>query len=587
MRLPFHRTSRTLRPIRGAAWLGLAVVAAAVACSLARPTGENPDVVDRLTARAATSDRAMVASPSAAANRIGLEILARGGNAIDAAVAIAVALGAADPGDSGLGGTTYILLRLADGRSVAIDGSSRVPIHISRADLRRLFEAERKFGPELAETPGSLAGLELARSRYGTMSLAELVEPSIAIAESGFRLSSFQRASVARYLEDIRTIEPLASLVLDSAGEVLPAGTEIRLPGLARTLRRIADGGADEFYRGSIASEIEADMIRRNGFVRRADLGLMKARELTPYRGSYRGLEVLAFPAPGAGGAVIESLNMLECHTPETLRRDDVDRLQLMAEIFHIADEDDRAHAPDPNLPQPIHQPVHLAKSFAAERAAVIAPGRPVPPEAFQTRAFRPSLESQTVHVSVIDEQGNAVSLTQTLGRFFGNKIVAHDLGFLYNVLLGGLDPSDPAQLRPMTVHALDGAPTIVVADGEPLLVLGSAGSSRIPGAIATVVSNVIDRGMSLAEAVAAPRALWSLGDSTNGLMLEITPPVRADHARSLEAMGYRERFFVELPALYQEVSKFGGVNAVLRDPATGRLTGVGDPRRLGDARGL
>jgi gamma-glutamyltranspeptidase/glutathione hydrolase len=419
------------------------------------------------------------------------------------------------------------------------------------------------------------------------MSLAALMEPAIVVAENGFQLTSFQRASIEKYLDDIRSIEPLNSLVLDSEGEVLPAGARIRLPGLASTLRRIADGGVDEFYRGSIAAEIEADMIRRHGFVRRADLALVRARELSPYRGTYRGFEVLAFPAPGAGGAVIESLNLLECHSPETLQRDDVTRLQLMAESFHIANEDDRAHAPDPNLPQLAEQPVHLDKAFAASRAALIVPGRPVPAEAFQARAFRPSLESQTVHVSVIDEHGNAVSLTQTLGRFFGNKIVAHELGFLYNVLLGGLDPGNPAQIRPMAIHSLDGAPTIILADGKPLLVLGSAGSSRIPGAVATVVSNVIDRGLPLADAVAAPRALWSLGDSTRGFMLEIAPPVRAAHARALESMGYQERFFVDFPALYQDVSKFGGVNAILRDPETGRLTGVGDPRRIGDARGL
>jgi gamma-glutamyltranspeptidase/glutathione hydrolase len=313
----------------------------------------------------------------------------------------------------------------------------------------------------------------------------------------------------------------------------------------------------------------------------------MTARELTPYRSSYRGLEILSFPSPGAGGAVIESLNLLERFAPETLRSEGVDRLQVMAEALHIAIEDHRSLAPDPNLPQPSGQPAYLNKRHAAERAALIEPGRPVPAEAFRTRSFRPSLESQTAHLSVIDENGNAVSLTQTLGRFFGNKVVAHELGFLYNTLLGGTDPTNPDHLRPLSILPLDCAPTIVVADDEPLLVLGSAGSSRIPGAVATVISNLVDRGLSLDEAVAAPRVLWSDGDNTVGLLLEIRSPIREQHARSLAEMGYTAGIELRLPAPYEVLSKFGAVNAVRRDPETGRLTGVGDPRRDADARGL
>ncbi len=571
--------------------MGLAVLAAAVAgavaCSLATGRGDEPERVRHLVARPAVSDLGMVASTSVEANQAGVQVLARGGNAVDAAVAIALALGAADPGDSGLGGTTFILVRLASGRAVAIDGSSPVPIRVSQPTLQRLHAADQKFGPELAATPGSLAALELARSRYGTMAMRELLEPAISIAEAGYRLSPVHRASIFKYLADIRLSPSLASIVLDEAGDPLRSGTLIRWPGLARTLRRIADGGAAEFYQGAIAEEIEADMIRRHGFVRRPDLMLVRARELEPYRGSYRGLEVLAFPAPAAGGAVIESLNLLETFPPELLRTDSVDRLQAMAEAFHIAIEDHRALMPDSNLPQSFEQPEYLDKRYAANRAKVITFGRPVPADAFHPKQYRPELESQTVQVSVIDRDGNAVSLTQSLGRFFGNKVVAGEMGFLYNTLLGGADPANPDHLRPRTILPQDGAPTIVVAGGRPLLVLGSAGSSRIAGCIATVISNVVDRRMTLVEAVQAPRVLWSEGDSSEGLALEITPPIRERHARTLKAMGYQEGIRAQLPAPYLEIYRFGGVNAVFRDPATGRLTGVGDPRRNADARGL
>lgn len=564
-----------------------AMLAGALSCSLASRSGAQSEKVRRLVAHSAVSDLGMVASTSVEANEIGVQVLARGGNAIDAAVAIALALGAADPGDSGLGGTTFILVRLAGGRAVAIDGSSPVPVRVSRPVLQRLHDAEQKFGPELAATPGSLAALELARSRYGTMSLRELIEPAISIAAAGYRLSPFHRASVLKYLDDVRLSPSLASIVLDQAGDPLPAGTLIQWRGLDRTLRRIADGGAEEFYQGSIAAEIEADMIRRQGFVRRQDLRLVRARELDPYRGSYRGLEVLTFPTPGAGGAVIESLNLLECFPPELLRTDSVDRLQAMAEAFHIALEDHRALMPDCNLPQPFVQPTYLDKGYAASRARLITPGRPVPADAFLPKQYRPELESQTVQVSVIDRDGNAVSLTQSLGRFFGNKVVAGEMGFLYNTALSGADPANPNHLRPRTILPQDGAPTIVVADGRPLLVLGSAGSSRIAGAIATVISNVVDRRMALAEAVEAPRALWSGGDTTRGLLLEVLPPVTEHHVRTLREMGYDEGFQARFPSPYLDLYRFGGLNAVYRDPATGRLTGAGDPRRMADARGL
>lgn len=570
---------------------GLAVVAAALAgalsCSIASRPSDQPEKVRRLVARPATSDLGMVASTSVEVNQIGVQILARGGNAVDAAVAMAVALGAADPGDSGIGGATFILIRMASGRAVAIDGSAPVPIRVSQPALRRLHDADRKFGPELATTPGSLAALELASSRYGTLPLRELIEPAIPIAEAGYRLTPFHRASIFKYLDDVRQSPTLARVVLDQAGDPLPTGTLIRWPGLARTLRRIADGGAAEFYQGAIAAEIEADMIASHGFVRRSDLMLVRARELEPYRGSYRGLEVLTFPPPGAGGAVIEGLNLLETFPQELLRSDGIERLQAVGEALHIAIDDHRALMPDSTRMQPFAQPEYLDKSYAASRAKVIELGRPVPESAFLARQYRPELESQTVQVSVIDRDGNAVSLTQSLGRFFGNKVVAHEMGFLYNTLLGGADPSNPAHLRPRNILPQDGAPTIVVADGRPLLVLGSAGSSRIAGIIATVISNVVDRRMTLVEAVQAPRVLWSEGDTSKGLGIEIYPPIRERHARALKAMGYHGGVQARFPSPYLELFRFGGVNAVYRDPATGRLTGVGDPRRNADARGL
>lgn len=572
-------------PRYGFRWTSAALLGALAACSLAHRGGD-PDLVTRVVADPARSDRAMVASSSAEANRVGVGILEAGGNAVDAAVAVAVALGVVDAGDSGLGGSAVILVRMADGRAVAIDGSPAVPIRVDWNALQRIQDEEGKAGPELAAVPGALAALDHALRRFGTIGLREAIGPSIPLAAAGSMVTPFQRGSILKYLDDVRAASPLDRILLDDEGDAIPVGSVLRWPRLDRTLRRIAERGAGELYRGAMAAEIDADMRRRGGPVRRADLALYRARELEPLHSTYRGREVLSFPLPGAGGAVVAGLNILDQFSPDRLSADGVDRLQVMAEAFHIALEDQRRTLDQAAAPQSAQDVPYLAREHARRRAALIVPGRPVAPELLGTPGWRPDLESQTVQVSVVDADGNAVALTQSLGRFYGNKIVADDLGFPYNTFLSGLDAHHPEKVTVRSPIATDGAPTIVVEAGRPLLVLGASGSSRIPGAIATVVSNVVDRGMSLAAAIEAPRSLWSAGSTTKGLLLEVRPPVTAAHARELEAMGYEDGRRETLPIRYQDLSRFGGVNAVHRDPATGRLTGVGDPRRNGHALG-
>ncbi len=586
-RCPFEvKPRKTELPLLAA--LAGAALLAGLACTFARHAETGPELAERLNAKVASSDLGMVASSAPEANRIGLQVLANGGNAVDAAVAVAIALGAVDAGDSGLGGATFILYRKANGESIAIDGSAPVPIHASRAVLQKVAAEKRNFGPELACTPGSLAALEYARAHYGTRPLRELVEPSIPLAEAGLVVTPFQTSTVAKYLDDIRLSDPLCRVLLGPDSQPIRPGSVLRWPGLTHTLRAIADGGAAEFYRGTIAAEIEADMIRHGGFVRRDDLGLMRVRVLEPLHDSYRGLDVLSFPLPASGGAVLEGLNILESFPVETLQRDDVERLQVMAEALHLALEDHRRLSGDPNLPQRFQNVTYQGKAYAKTRADLIVPGRPVPESAYaSSRPEAPELESQTVQVSVIDHDGNAVALTQSLGRFYGNKVLAEGLGFLYNTFLSAIDPNHPQALRPRAIIPCDAAPTIVVKDGALMLVLGSAGSSRIPGAVVTVISNVVDRAMPLGAAVQAPRVLWSKGTKARGLLIEVLPPVTESQVTELEAMGYTPGAVARFPAPYLDLFRFGGVNAILRDPTTGHMTGVGDPRRNADAQGL
>ncbi len=557
-----------------AAALAIAIAAATSACTQARRADSARPEVRELRAVEARSEHGMIATGTADSSRIGARILEAGGNAVDAAVAAAFALAVVDPGDSGLGGMTLALVRLADGRTVAVDGWAKVPMRIDADRIAELQQAKVRRALEYTAAPTSLATLAYLSERYGTMPLADLIMPAVEVAEGGFTQTTFQISSMERYLDSMLQSEHLRFLVLDN-GTDLPSLEKVYFrPKFAECLRRIARRGAADFYRGSMAAELVADISRWGGFVTLQDLGLARVRELTPATGTYRGLDVFAFPSPGSGGAVVEALNILEQFPVEQLRGQSVDRLQILIESFRIALGDRRQFRPDPNLPDG-HRNLHfLTKEFAAERAAMIHLGTALPQDAFPPPSPCVETDTQTTHVSVVDRWGNTVSMTQTLSNFYGAQEMHPDLEIPYNNLLEGV--CDPV---PRTAIVSDMAPTIVVRDGAPLLALGSAGSSRIPAIIALVVSNVVDGGMGVGEAVQAPRMLWG-GRRLPPLSIEVRPPVTKKLVRWLEDMGYTDIATIELPSPLGRFAIYGGVNAVYRDPSTGVLIGVGDPRR-------
>lgn len=539
-------------------------------------------VISTLETQPVHSLYGMAATGTEESTRIAAEVLEAGGNAVDAAVAAAFALGVADIGDSGLGGATYIVIRFADGSATFIDGSAAMPLRADRALLAAMDAEEEENGMPRAAVPGSLMALEHAAARYGTRPLATLVEPAIRLAESGFFANSFQEVAVRSYFEDVLKSDFLKYFVLEDGREPPSTTTRQCRPVLAATLRRIAAGGSAEFYRGRIAAEIEADMSARGGFVSRSDLALYKVRETSPLRGSYRGAEVLAPPYPAMGGALIEALNILERFSPKALSTDDALRHQLFAEAFHMALADHGRLFSDQSQLATSARSRLLEKEFAAERAAMIAPGRPVVSDEFPPVEGMPddTGDGNTTQVSVIDRWGNAVSVTQSLGRFFGNKRLHPKLGFPYNNFLEG---SQGIGMRGPIPTSM--CPTIVAWQGEALLVLGSSSSSRIPGIVASVISNVVDRGMGLQEAVLAPRVLWSIA-ADPGPYAEIFGPITRRQVDELESFGYTSVFRAELPVRQSGLSRFGSVNAVHLDRLNRVLTGVGDPRRNGCARG-
>jgi gamma-glutamyltranspeptidase/glutathione hydrolase len=542
-----------------------------------------------LFAPEAHSDHGMVSSGSVEATRAGVQILERGGNAVDAAVAAAFALGVADPGGSGLGGMTYILISLPNGRAIAIDGSAIVPLAADAATLLQLRDAGEHMKGRAVAVPATLAALDHALARYGTMRLEEVLQPSIEIADRGFRLSSNTVAWTTGYFDEILASRYLRFVVLDGGDRAGSVGDIVCRPDLATTLRRLAEEGANSFYRGEMAHTIGQDLRSLGGYIQPVDLARVRARELQPLRSKYRGADIISYPWPGGGGEVAESLNILQTFSREFLAEDSVNRLHVMIEAFRIAHTDHLHYGHNPAQQAVGANDYYLSEEHARERASLIIPGRAIPDEVLGVAGPGPRMGEHTTHLSVIDRNGTAVALSQTLCRQYGAKVATPGLGFPYNSCLEFFDfenPGSPYYLSPRAPYATTMAPTIVRRDGQ-VMILGSAGSDRISPSVVEVISKVIDRDMGIRDAVVAPRVLWNSAHDPERICIEITDPITKKDADRLQTFGFDHMFRLHFPPVPREdLAFFGGVNAAFYDSATGVFSGVGDPRRSGYALG-
>jgi gamma-glutamyltranspeptidase/glutathione hydrolase len=409
--------------------------------------------------------------------------------------------------------------------------------------------------------------------------------PAIDVAENGYELSQIQNTWTEKYYENILRASPYGPYLIMEDGRTIGKPGDIHCqPDLARTLRRLAVEGVDSFYRGSIADEIEANMIASGGFLRKADLVMYRVRERPPARGTYRDVEVLTVGAPGGGETLIEALNIMETFEPDFLASDTLERHHTLVEAFRIAGAD-RINSGACAWGAPM-----TSKTRARDRAAMIVPGRVVPIVEItgpMDPGCLPKGES-TTQVSIIDQWGNAVSLTQTLSRSFGAKVVTPHLGFFYNSFVESFNVDKPhcgGFLQPRSECINDMAPTIVLRNRNPVAVIGTPGSNRIPGILAQVISNLVDRGLSLHRAVTAPRLTWG-GYTRTRATVEMAGGFTSEDIDTLLDMGYSEVERIEFPATLLGLTRGGGVNAVSFDPETGIYVGVIDPRRGGLALG-
>ncbi len=524
----------------------------------------------------------MVVAQETRAARIGADVLRRGGNAIDAAVATGFALAVTYPRAGNIGGGGYMVIHLADGRDIAIDYRETAPAAMTRdifLDDKGDADPQKSRDSALAVgVPGTVAGLALAHAKYGSgkFTLADLMAPAIELARNGIPVEDDVADSLPSMQRRMARWPASARIFLKPDGQPLAPGDMLVQRDLAETLSAIARDGPRAFYDGAIAERIAAAVQADGGIMTRADLQDYQPIERAPVRGSYRGYEIVSMPPSSSGGVIlIEMLNILEGY--DDLGNDEVRRLHLMIEAMKLAYADRALFLGDPAM---VNAPLDrlLSKPYAAGLRAGIDPEQARPSKTIRTgTGIRPEGDN-TTHFSVVDRFGNAVSNTTTLNFSYGLGMVAEGTGILLNNelddfaakpgapnaygLVGGEANAPGPGKRPLSSMT----PTIVLKDGKPFLVTGSPGGSRIITMVLQVITNVIDRGMSIADAVADARFHHQWFPDEVSVERGFDPAT----IRALEARGHR---VVEGPPR-------GSVNSILITPDG--LVGAADPRTRG-----
>jgi gamma-glutamyltranspeptidase / glutathione hydrolase len=550
------------------------------------------------------AQHAIVVSVHELASRAGSGIMQAGGNAIDAAVATGFALAVVHPPAGNLGGGGFMLIRMADGKTHFLDYRERAPAAATRTmylDAQgNVIPSASEYGYKAIAVPGSVAGMVYAEQKYGKLTLQQVMAPAIKLARDGYALTWEEARDMQHdaHLGDF----PESKRIFQRDGDCYKPGEIFRQPDLARTLERIA-AKPDDFYHGDLARELAAAMQKGGGLITAADLANYEVKEREPVRGTYRGYEIISAPPPSSGGTVlIESLNILEGYdlgkmqdrsaqsihyTVEAFRRAFFDRAEFMGDPDYskipVAQLIDKKYAAawresiDPSAASPSNKLKRPAIFSQLEQYAAAHPGPVAPPE-----------HPHTTHYSVVDADGNAVSVTTTINDWFGSRVTAEGLGFLLNDEMDdfsskpgvpnsdGLIQGEANAIGPGKRPLSSMTPTVVAHDGKVFLVLGSPGSSKIITTVANVLMGVVDYGMNIQEAVDAPRFhnQW-LPDTVN-----VERWFSPDTIAALTKMGYNIQIGLHYGA---EVSPYwSDAECIEVDPKTGDRLGASDYRNGG-----
>lgn len=462
----------------------------------------------------------MVVSAQALATAAGVQMLEQGGNAIDAAAAVGYALAVVYPAAGNLGGGGFMTLRLADGRATFLDFREKAPAAATPGmflDAAGTIVKGRSTDTWLAVgVPGSPAGLDAARDRYGKLPRAAVLAPAIRLAREGFILTAGDVALFKLGTDAFRR-DPAAAAIFLPGGQPLQPGDRLIQPDLARSLEALSADGPDAMYRGPIGDAIVAASQSAGGILQKADFEAYRVRELDPVACTYRGFLIQSAPPPSSGGVVLcEILNILEGYDLRALGFHSAAEIHVLVEAMRHAFYDRNAQLGDPDF---VQNPVaHLLdKAYAARIRAVIDPERATPSASFRDGA-PPHEGMNTTQFSVMDREGNAVSATYTLNDWFGVRRVAPGTGILLNNEMDdftskpgapnmfGLVQGAANAVAPGKTPLSSMAPTIVSRGGNTALVIGSPGGPRIITITLEAIVNVIDHGMTVQEAIDAPR---------------------------------------------------------------------------------
>ncbi|WP_058545318.1 gamma-glutamyltransferase [Pseudomonas fluorescens] len=536
------------------------------------------------------AENGMVVTAQHLATHVGVDVLKNGGNAVDAAVAVGYALAVVYPAAGNLGGGGFMTLQMADGRKTFLDFREKAPLG---ATANMYLDKDGNVVPDLSTrghlavgVPGTVSGMELALKKYGSKPRAELIAPAIKFAEEGFALEQgdvdLLETATDVFKKDMRD----SGAIFLHNGEPMQVGQKLVQKDLAKTLREISAKGTDGFYKGWVADALVTSSQANKGLITQADLDKYKTRELAPVECDYRGYHIISAPPPSSGGVVLcQIMNILDGYPMKDLGFHSAQGMHYQIEAMRHAYVDRNSYLGDPDF---VKNPIDhlLDKNYAAKLRAAIEPQK-----AGDSQKIKPGVAphegSNTTHYSIVDQWGNAVSVTYTLNDWFGAGVMASKTGVMLNDEMDdftakvgvpnmyGLVQGEANAIAPGKAPLSSMSPTIVTKDGKTVMVVGTPGGSRIITATLLTILNVIDYGMNLQEAVDAPRfhQQW-MPEQTNLETFAASPDTR----KLLESWGHKfagPQDPNHIAAILVGAPSLGG-----KPVGKNRFYGANDPRR-------
>lgn len=538
----------------------------------------------------AAAENGMVVTAQHLATHVGVDVLKSGGNAVDAAVAVGYALAVVYPAAGNLGGGGFMTIQLADGRKTFLDFREKAPL---AATANMYLDKDGNVVPDLSSkghlavgVPGTVSGMEMALSKYGTKKRAEVIAPAIKLAENGFALEQGDVDLLGTATDEFKADAKDLGTIFLNKGQPLKVGDTLVQKDLAKTLKEISAKGTDGFYKGWVAKAIVDSSQAGKGIITQADLDKYATRELAPIECDYRGYHVVSAPPPSSGGVVIcEIMNILEGYPMQELGYHSAQGLHYQIEAMRHAYVDRNSYLGDPDF---VKNPIShlLDRDYAAKLRAAIEPQK-----AGISQNIKPGVAphegNNTTHYSIVDKWGNAVSVTYTLNDWFGAGVMASSTGVILNDEMDdftskvgvpnmyGLIQGEANAIAPGKSPLSSMSPTIVTKDGKTVMLVGTPGGSRIITATLLTMLNVIDYGMNIQEAVDAPRfhQQW-MPETTNLEAFAVSP----DTQKILESWGHKfagPQDANHLAAILVGAPSLGG-----KPVGNNRFYGANDPRR-------